>query len=128
MPSRNLRRITWAACCLIAAVACSSSKPSSPASGTAQPALWGDMKAIVSVKELMEYLIDPASDYIFNSVSTKLVGNSVKETVPKTDEDWEKLRIGAVTLAEGIELLKVPRPFAPPGDVNNSAGPGATEL
>ena len=35
---------------------------------------------------------------------------------PKTDEDWEKIRIGAVSLAEGAYLLKVPRPFTPPGD------------
>src|SRR5262249_13907880 len=39
-----------------------------------------------------------------------------------------RVRIGAVTLAEGVYLLKIPRPFAPPGDENNSAGPEATEL
>ena len=32
--------------------------------------------------------------------------------------DWEKIRIGAVTLAEGVYLLKIPRPFAPPGTVS----------
>jgi len=42
------------------------------------------------------------------------------EKAPKTDEDWEKVRIGAVTLAEGVYLLKVPRPFAPPGDENTA--------
>ena len=31
-------------------------------------------------------------------------------------------------LAEGVYLLKVPRPFAPPGDENNSSGPGPEEL
>ena len=48
--------------------------------------------------------------------------------MPKTDKDWEKIRIGAVTLAEGVYLLKIPRPFAPPGDENNSTGPEPTEL
>jgi hypothetical protein len=52
----------------------------------------------------------------------------VVETAPKTDEDWEKIQIGAVALAEGASLLKIPRPFAPPGDQNNSAGPAAPEL
>ena len=33
-------------------------------------ALWGDMKPIVSVKELMQDMIHPASDFIFDSVST----------------------------------------------------------
>src|SRR5262249_1829345 len=32
------------------------------------------------------------------------------------------------TIAEGVYLLKVPRPFTPPGDENNSSGPAATEL
>jgi hypothetical protein len=36
--------------------------------------------------------------------------------------------MGAVTLAEGVYLLKIPRPFAPAGDENNSTGPHATEL
>ena len=91
--------------------------------------MWGDMKAVVSVKEMMEYMIDPASDYIFDSVKTLIrPDGKVVEVMPKTDEDWEKLRIGAVTLAEGVYLLKVERPFAPAGDVNNSVGPDATEL
>ena len=33
-----------------------------------------------------------------------------------------------MTLAEGIYLLKIPRPFAPPGDENNSTGPEPSEL
>ena len=87
------------------------------------------MKPLVSVKELMKYMIDPASDYIFDSVKTLVrPDGSVVEIAPKTDEDWEKLRIGAVTMAEGVYLLKVQRPLTPAGDVNNSVGPDATEL
>ena len=33
-----------------------------------------------------------------------------------------------MTIAEGIYLLKVPRPFAPPGDDNDSLGPNPPEL
>ena len=47
---------------------------------------------------------------------------------PKTDEDWEKIQIGAISLAEAAYLLKVPRAFAPPGDLNDSIGPNAVEL
>ena len=122
---------------------CSSAKSSTPttsgAAATAQPAsknaipnttpLLGDMKPVVSVKELMEYMIDPASDYVFDSVKTLVQPNGkVIEIVPKTDDDWKKLQVGAVTMLEGIYLLKVQRPFAPAGDVNNSVGPDATEL
>jgi len=110
--------------------ACSPSKPAPPASAVPPPqALWGDMKPIVSVKELMQYMIDPASDYIFDSVSTVIDPKGrVIEKAPKTDADWEKLKIGAVTILEGIYLLKVQRPFTPPGDENNSVGPDASEL
>jgi len=109
--------------------ACSSPKPA-PAAAAPQPApLWGDLKPVVSVKELMQYMIDPASDYIFDSVSTVIDPKGhVIEKGPKTDADWEKLRVGAVTIAEGVYLLKVPRPFTPPGDENNSVGPDASEL
>ena len=105
--------------------ACSSQKSSSTPPA---PILWGDMKPVVSVKELMRDMIDPASDNIFDAVKIETTKSGTVEKMPKTDADWEKLRIGAVTIAEGVYLLKVPRPFAPPGDENNSIGPDATEL
>jgi len=98
------------------------------ASTPSKPALLGDMTPVVSVKELMKYTIDPASDFIFNAVGTSLTKDGPIETVPKTDDDWERLRVGAVTIAESAYLLKVRRPFAPAGDVNNSVGPEASEL
>ena len=91
------------------------------------PALWGDLKPVVSVKELMRDMLDPASDFIFDSVSTVSTKKGVVETFPRNDKDWEKVRFGAVTLAEGVYLLKIPRPFAPPGDNNNSDGPEPLE-
>jgi hypothetical protein len=131
-------RISLVAACTVACMAATlafcSSKPSPapPAISTTlvnTAPLLGDMKPLVSVKELMKYMIDPASDYIFDSVKTLVrPDGSVVEIAPKTDEDWEKLRIGAVTLAEGVYLLKVQRPLTPAGDVNNSVGPDATEL
>ena len=113
----------------VLAPACSPATPPAASSVPAQPhALLGEMKPVVSVKEFMRYLLDPASDYIFDAVKVVTTKNGTVERVPKTDEDWEKLRIGAVTIAEGVYLLKVARPFAPPGDENNSTGPDATEL
>jgi hypothetical protein len=92
--------------------ACSSSKPAStaPPASASPPA------------------IDPLADNIFDAVSTQITRKGVVNVEPKTDADWEKIRIGAVTMAEGAYLLKVPRPFAPPGDENDSAGPNPVEL
>lgn len=98
-----------------------------PGSG-ATPALWGDMKPVVSVKELMRDMLDPIADNVFNAVGTVVTDKGTVDTIPTTDEDWAKIQIGAVTLAEGAYLLKVPRPFAPPGDLNNSTGPNPVEL
>ncbi|HJZ76760.1 MAG TPA: hypothetical protein VKE51_33725 [Vicinamibacterales bacterium] len=106
--------------------ACSSSQ--SKAARPPATELWGDMKAVVSVKELMRDMLDPIADNIFDAVSIVDNRSGTVEVGPKTDEDWERIRIGAVTLAEGAYLLKVPRLFAPPGDLNNSTGPNAVEL
>jgi len=90
--------------------------------------LWGDLKPVVSVKELMRDMIDPASDFVFDAVGTIVTKKGRVERIPRTDADWDRIRVGAVTLAEGVYLLKIPRPFAPAGDENNSAGPEPFEL
>ena len=108
--------------------ACSSSKSASPSAAPQATALLGDIRPVVSIKELMRDMIDPASDYIFDSASTVIGPQGIVERVPRTDEDWDKLRIGAVTLAEGVSLLKVRRPVTPPGDDGASSDPDATEL
>jgi hypothetical protein len=117
----------------VAAGACSS--PSKPAPSSTQVAaaapsavLWGDLKPVVSVKELMKYMIDPVADNIFNAVGTTVTVHGAVDVEPKTEDDWDKIRTGAVSLAEGAYLLKIRRPFTPPGDENDSAGPDAVEL
>ena len=107
---------------------CASPKSTAPPPAARQPALWGDLTPVVSVKELMRDFIDPASDYVFDSVSIVTDKKGTVETSPKTGVDWEKIRAGGVMLAEGVYLLKIPRPFAPPGDENNSTGPDPEEL
>jgi hypothetical protein len=104
------------------------SKPAPPPAAPALRALLGDMTPVVSVRELMAGMIDPIADNIFDAVGWELGPKGIVETRPTTDADWERVKVGAVTLMEGIYLLKVPRPFAPPGDVNNSTGPNPPEL
>ena len=119
--------VVAAALVCASAIACSSSKSSEappPAPAPAAPV----MKSVVSVKEFMRFTIDPIADNIFDAVTWDISKKGVIETKPRNEEDWEKVKIGAVTLAEAIYLLKVPRPFTPPGDVNNSTGPNPPEL
>ena len=111
--------------------ACSSQPAPTRAQATATPQaapLWGDLKPVVSVKELMKYMIDPVADNIFTAVGSTVTRQGIVDIEPKTEEDWDKVRVGAVSLAEGAYLLKIRRPFTPPGDENNSTGPDAVEL
>src|SRR5262245_2043743 len=106
---------------------CSKASPE-PRPGPAKPALIGEITPVVSVKELMENMIDPLSDNVFDAVWWDNTAKGIEEHKPVTDEDWEKVKTGAVGIVEGIELLKVPRPWTPAGDLNNSQGPNAPEL
>lgn len=103
-----------------------SSKPTPASSST--PELWGELTPVVSVKELMRDMIDPIADNVFDAVSTVGTEKGVVEKVPTTDADWEKIRIGAVSLAEGAYLLKIQRPITPPGEDNSFTGPDAPVL
>jgi hypothetical protein len=109
---------------MVVALACAPEPD--PASAT--PYWGGDLTPVVSVKELMRDLIDPLSDNIFKAVGIRVSDAGEHEWAPESDEDWERVRVGAVAMAEASYLLKVPRPFAPEGDENNSSGPDPIEL
>ncbi len=101
---------------------------SGPSDSSQSAALWGDVKPVVSVKELMKFMIDPVADNIFGAVGSRVTKDGTIDIEPRTDEDWDKIRVGAISLAEAAHLLKIRRPFTPPGDQNNSTGPNAVEL
>jgi cytochrome c556 len=129
MFSRSRHAVVAALLVCVSAIACSSSNSSTPPPAAQPPAPAAPaMKPVVSVKEFMRFTIDPLADNIFDAVTWDISKKGIIATQPRNDEDWEKVKIGAVTLAEAIYLLKVPRPFAPSGDVNNSTGPNPPEL
>jgi hypothetical protein len=127
MPNVGGRLIAFAGVLFVSAAATAVCSKPTPQPSTTKP-LIGEITPLVSVKELMEHMIDPISDNIFDAVWWDNTAKGVVEHKPTTDEDWEKVKVGAVTIAEGIELLKVPRPWTPPGDVNGSLGPHPPEL
>ena len=75
-----------------------------------------------TVRDIMLHIVDPAGDLIWDSVSTTVDKTGTHETLPKTDEDWAKVRTGAITLAEASNLLMMPRSVAQPGE--KSVAPG----
>ena len=73
-------------------------------------------KPVTDVKELMNSVVDPSADVIWNSVATIQSTGSTEERRPRTEEEWTVVRNSAITVAEsGNLLMMVPR--AKDGDV-----------
>lgn len=68
-------------------------------------------------------IIDPSADVVWLSVTTVMSKTGTLETVPRTGEDWTKVRHGALTLAEAANLLMMPRRrVARPGEKSETPG------
>ncbi len=68
---------------------------------------------LISMREVMTYIVDPIVDVVFNAVAYDVVETGLVEIVPETPEDWLAIRQAALTLAESMNLMKMPRPVAP---------------
>jgi hypothetical protein len=82
------------------------------------------MTPTLSVRELMEHIIDPTADWIFDAAVVDATAAGVAETRPVSDEDWLKVERGVLLLAEASNLLKMPRAMAPAGSEGPPAEPG----
>ena len=99
------------------AAACSSSKPAPAAE--AEPAV----RVTATVKEIMDSVIDPNADVLWDSVSTTISREGTVENKPRTDEDWARIRRSAVTLVEATNLLVIDgRKIAPDGHKSEFPG------
>src|SRR5262245_20857186 len=114
MTSRGGRLIAISGCVFLGAVVSTQcSRPPQSATVPA-PRLLGDMTPVVSVRELMAETIDPFADRIFDAVWWEYTTAGMVAHRPTTVDEWQAVRVGAVTLAESIYLLKVRRAFTPP--------------
>jgi hypothetical protein len=109
---------------VVIALAVAASRCASPPDETAPPS---PMTPVLTVQELMEHVIDPQADFVFEAVSVDVGSQGVVETKPTTDADWTRIERGAWVLAESSNLLKLPRKMAP-AHVTRPGGPGAPEL
>ena len=76
-----------------------------------------------TVKDLMQSVVDPNADVVWLAVTTVQSNKGTVETRPKTDEEWTKIRHGAVALMEASNLLMVPgRHVARPGEKSETPG------
>ena len=78
---------------------------------------------VATIKDIMDALVDPQSDVIFEAVATILTKSGTEERAPRTDADWEAVRKGALLLIEGGNLLMVEgRRVAGPGTKSEVPG------
>ena len=64
--------------------------------------------ATLTMKQVMEWVIDPAADAVWESVAITITDKGENHKAPKTDEEWAKVRAGAATLIESANLLMMP--------------------
>jgi hypothetical protein len=105
-------------------------KPAAPAAAAAlRPAAGSPYKLNNSIQDIMEGIIAPNADVLFDAVATDITAQGVNEKRPRTDDDWEKVEAAAIALVEGPNLIKMPgRRAARPGEKTKSEGPDAPEL
>jgi hypothetical protein len=117
---RNLMRIclsiTLGIFVMTFVAACQSkSADTAQSAAAARPA--ADFKSDVTIREIMQSMVAPRADTIWNAVSTNVTSKGVEEKAPKTDEDWQAIRHDAVTILEATNTILIPgRHVARPGD------------
>jgi len=86
-------------------------KASDKASATKPPAKAAPAspyRVVATVKDLMDAMIDPAGDFIFDAVATTVTPSGTEEKAPKNDAEWAVVRNNALILIEGANLLMIP--------------------
>jgi hypothetical protein len=96
------KRMTAATAVLLAAAAVATSKPAAP------PRADDGLEAVVTIKDIMENLVDPSADALWASVSSTTTASGMEDRQPRTEEDWKAVRAYAITLAEAPNLLLTP--------------------
>jgi hypothetical protein len=76
-----------------------------------------EFRTTATVKDIMESVVDPSADALWDSVEVIATLEGTEHKAPKTEEDWKALRRHAITLVEASNLLLIPgRQVAQPGE------------
>lgn len=65
------------------------------------------LKPDAGIQDIMAYMIDPAADFLWDSVSTTVTLQGVEEKQPRSDAEWEAVRRQAIILAESANLIQI---------------------
>jgi cytochrome c556 len=91
---------------LIIASGCTKNDPPKP-----------DLLRTATIKDIMDSMVDPSGDFMFESVVQIADEHGITEKAPKTDEEWDEVRHRAFILLEAPNLLTMEgRKVALPGE------------
>jgi hypothetical protein len=100
---------------------CNSSK--SPDTQTASADTSTAYRPTSTIKDIMDSMVDPSADYIWDAVSTEISAKGIIDKYPRTPKEWQEIRRKAITLVEATNLLIMPgRKVAQPGEKSENPG------
>ena len=87
------------------------------------PAVDIPFQPIATVREVMNSVIDPSIDEVWNSVQTVVDDKGMTDHAPVSDEQWAAVRRHALVVSEAANLLLMrDRPIAHPGEPSSAPG------
>lgn len=78
-----------------------------------------DIRPYASLQELMDGIVDPAADQLWDSVETIVTSEGEQTREPRSPQEWQEVRRHAITLIEAANLLVIDgrrvatKPFPP---------------
>jgi hypothetical protein len=92
---------------VLSAVSCSKPAPPPPP----------ELLKTATIKDIMDSMVDPSGDFMFESVQEISDEKGIREKAPQTDEEWEEVRRRVFVLLEAPNLLTMEgRKVAQPGE------------
>src|SRR5258706_7532003 len=67
-----------------------------------------EYRTTATVKDIMDSMVDPGADFIWQAVETVISAQGIEEKAPRTDEEWEGVRRHAIMVMEATNLLQIP--------------------
>jgi len=88
-----------------------------------QPPAPSSLQPEATIKDIMDSMVDPSADVLWESVATIVSAAGTEERQPRTDDDWKKVHRHAVILVEATNLLKMEgRHVAKPKEKSENPG------
>src|SRR6202030_2036222 len=64
-----------------------------------------DLLRLATIKDIMDSMVEPSGDFVFESVQEIADEQGITEKAPKTDREWENVRHHLFVLLEAPNLM-----------------------